>query len=68
MCRAAELASEGRLPGDHAAVEAALVPFLAELRHRRVRVFGDALDMFLADTTTTHVRPGRLLPVEGGIS
>ena len=44
----------------------ALLPFHAELRRRRVRVFGDALDMFLADTTDTHARPGRLLPVEGG--
>jgi len=66
MCRAADLAIEGRLPGDHDAVIAELLPYLAELRRRRVRVFGDALDMFLADTTVTHVRPGRLLPVEGG--
>ena len=66
MCRAADLATEGRLPGDHDTVTAELLPYLAELRRRRVRVFGDALDMFLADTTVTHVRPGRLLPVEGG--
>jgi hyaluronoglucosaminidase len=66
MCRAADLAAEGTLPGDRAAVTRALLPHYAELRHRRVRVFGDALDMFLADTTHTHVRPGRLLPVEGG--
>jgi hyaluronoglucosaminidase len=66
MCRTADLAAEGRLPGDHATVTAELLPYLAELRRRRVRVFGDALDMFLADTTVTHVRPGRLLPVEGG--
>jgi len=66
MCRAADLAIEGRLPGDHDTVIAELLPYLAELRRRRVRVFGDALDMFLADTTVTHVRPGRLLPVEGG--
>jgi len=66
MCRAAELAADGRLPADEEAVTHALVPFLAELRHRRVRVFGDALDMFLADTTNTHTRPGRLLPVQGG--
>ena len=51
MCRVADLAAEGRLPGDRPAVTAALLPFLAELRRRRVRVFGDALDMFLADTT-----------------
>jgi hyaluronoglucosaminidase len=66
MCRAAELAADGRLPADAEAVAVALVPYLAELRRRRVRVFGDALDMFLADTTNTHVRPGRLLPVQGG--
>jgi hyaluronoglucosaminidase len=66
MCRAAELAAEGVLPGDLEAVRAALLPSLADLRHRRVRVFGDALDMFLADTTVTHTRPGRLLPTPGG--
>ena len=66
MCRAADLALEDRLPGDLDTVTAELLPYLAELRRRRVRVFGDALDMFLADTTVTHVRPGRLLPVEGG--
>ena len=33
------------------AVTAELLPYLAELRRRRVRVFGDALDMILADTT-----------------
>ena len=66
MCRAADLALEGSLPRDLATVTSALLPFHAELRRRRVRVFGDALDMFLADTTDTHTRPGRLLPVEGG--
>ena len=66
MCRAAELAADGVLPHDRPAVTAALLPSLAELRHRRVRVFGDALDMFLADTTHTHTRPGRLLPTHGG--
>jgi hyaluronoglucosaminidase len=63
---AADLALKGRSPADRDAVSAALVPFLAELRQRRVRVFGDALDMFLADLTSTHTRPGRLLPIEGG--
>jgi hyaluronoglucosaminidase len=66
MCRAAELAMDGVLPHDRPGVAEALVPFLAELRRRRVRIFGDALDMFLADTTTTHTRPGRLLPTHGG--
>ncbi|MFL5771439.1 MAG: protein O-GlcNAcase [Chloroflexota bacterium] len=69
MRRAAGLATDGRLPFDDAAVCGELVPFLVELRRRRVRVFGDALLMFLADTTNTHIRPGRLLPVEeGGLS
>jgi hyaluronoglucosaminidase len=66
MRRTADLAVEGRLPADLDAVASALVPFLAELRRRRVRVFGDALDMFLSDITHTHARPGKLLPVEGG--
>jgi hyaluronoglucosaminidase len=66
MCRAAELALDGRLPGDLQSVTAALLPYLAEIRRRRVRIFGDALDMFLSDTTDTHIVPGTLLPVEGG--
>jgi hyaluronoglucosaminidase len=67
MCRAAELATEGRLPFDPPAVTSALLPYLAELRHRRVRVFGDALDMFLAESTSTYTRPGtRLAAEEGG--
>jgi hyaluronoglucosaminidase len=66
MCRAADLAAEGRLPGDRREVASALVPYLGELRHRRVRVFGDALDMFLADITSTYTRPGRLLASQGG--
>jgi hyaluronoglucosaminidase len=66
MCRAAELALEGHLPADRDRVTTALVPFLADLRRRRVRVYGDALDMFLADMTETHTRPGRLLPIDGG--
>jgi hypothetical protein len=43
-----------------------LLPYLARLRQARVRVFGDALDMFLSDLTDTHVRPGRMLALEGG--
>ncbi len=66
MCRAAELAIDGRLPGDQQAITATLVPYLAELRDRRVRVFGDALDMFLADVTSTYTRPGRRLANQGG--
>jgi len=70
MRHAAQLARDGSLPRDNAAVCGALVPFLVEVRRRRVRVFGDALHMFLEDTTNTHIRPGRLLPVEegGGLS
>jgi hypothetical protein len=66
MACAADLAADGRLPGDLPAVREALLPFLAELRRRRVRVFGDALDLFLADTTHTHTTPGRGLPAHGG--
>ena len=58
IARTAELAAAGRLE-DQATTE--LRPFLARLRQARVRVFGDALDMFLSDLTVTHVRPGRQL-------
>jgi hyaluronoglucosaminidase len=64
MARVADLAADGRLERD---ARSELLPWLARLRARRVRVLGDALDMFLADTTVTYTRPGRLLPVEGGI-
>ena len=63
MARTAELAARGRLEAE-ATTE--LVPFLARLRHARVRVFGDALDMFLSDLSVTHVRPGRQLALQGG--
>jgi hyaluronoglucosaminidase len=66
MSCAADLATEGRLPTDRDAVASTLVPYLADLRRRRVRVFGDALDMFLADITSTYTRPGRLLASDGG--
>ena len=66
MCRTADLVAERHLPGDPGEVASSLVPFLAELRHRRVRVFGDALDMFLADITSTYTRPGRLLTSQRG--
>jgi hyaluronoglucosaminidase len=59
----AVLAAEGRLEKD----AAELRPYLVRLRHARVRVFGDALDMTLADLTNTHVRPGELtLDAPGG--
>jgi hyaluronoglucosaminidase len=63
LSKVAELASAGCLP-DEAAAQ--LLPYLARLRQVRVRVFGDALDMFLSDLTVTHVRPGRMLAIEGG--
>jgi hyaluronoglucosaminidase len=66
MGRAAALAAEGLLPTDEAAVRRELLPFLAEIRRRRVRVYGDALDMFLSDITNTHIRPGTEVPVEQG--
>jgi hyaluronoglucosaminidase len=59
----AELAADGRLETDGAAE---LLPYLARLRAARVRVFGDALDMTLADLTGAHVRPGRQLTIRGG--
>jgi hyaluronoglucosaminidase len=63
ISRTAELAAAGRLREE---ATMALRPFLAELRERRVRVFGDALDMFLSDLSVTHVRPGRHLARQGG--
>ncbi len=63
MARTAELAAAGRLDAE-ATTE--LRPFLARLRQARVRVFGDALDMFLSDQSVTHVRPGRQLALQGG--
>lgn len=68
MTAAAEVAS---LAADPEALEraarAVLLPHLAELRRRRVRIFGDALEMTLADLANTHVRPGELtLATEGG--
>jgi len=61
--RIAVLAAEDRLDVD---VRTELIPYLARLRRARVRVFGDALDMALADLTGTHVRPGRMLELEQG--
>jgi hyaluronoglucosaminidase len=59
----AELAADDRLETDG---PAELLPYLARLRGARVRVFGDAVDMALADLTRTMVRPGRQLTVRGG--
>jgi hyaluronoglucosaminidase len=53
----ARLGAAGRLGSDG---PAELRPWLVALRQARVRVFGDALDMILADLTDSHVRPGRL--------
>lgn len=61
MAAMARLAREDRLERD---ARAALRPYLVELRRRRVRVFGDALDMALSDLTDTHVRPGELTLAE----
>ena len=36
------------------------------LRRARVRVFGDALEMTLADLTGTMFRPGEVPEIEGG--
>jgi hyaluronoglucosaminidase len=63
LARVAELAAVGCLEPE---ARTELLPYLARLRQARVRVFGDALDMFLSDLTVTHVRPGRMLTVEGG--
>ena len=63
IARTADLAAAGRLE-EEATTE--LRPYLARLRHARVRVFGDALDMFLSDLSVTHVRPGRQLALQGG--
>jgi hyaluronoglucosaminidase len=60
----AELAAAGRLAPDDA--RPVLLPHLAALRDARVRVFGDALDMTLADLTDTHTRPGRRLELPPG--
>ena len=56
--RIADLAAADRLADD---ARAELIPFLVRLRRARVRVFGDVLDMTLADLTGIHVRPGRML-------
>ena len=53
--RIADLAADGRLdldgPGE-------LLPYLRRLHRARVRVFGDAVTMALAELTGTHPRPG----------
>jgi hyaluronoglucosaminidase len=61
--RIADLCLAGRIERD---ARSELLPFLARLRDARVRVFGDALDMALADLTDVHLSPGRKLVVEGG--
>ncbi len=62
LAHIARLAADGRLESD--AQE--LLPYLAEIRAARVRIFGDAIDMTLADLTGTQTRPGRSLIVEAG--
>jgi len=61
--RIADLGLAGRIERD---ARRELLPFLAKLRDARVRVFGDALDMALADLTDVHLAPGRKLVIEGG--
>ena len=56
--RVADLAAEGRLDADG---RAELLPYLHALRRARVRVFGDAVDMALAELTGIHAPPGRFL-------
>ncbi|MEA2576834.1 MAG: hyaluronoglucosaminidase [Chloroflexota bacterium] len=63
LARVADLAAAGCLERD---ARAEVMPYLARLRQARVRVFGDALDMFLSDLTDTHVRPGRMIALGGG--
>ena len=54
--RIAELAAEGRLESDG---PTQLLPLLQRLRGARVRVFGDTVDMALAELTGAQVTPGR---------
>jgi len=61
--RMADLAAEGRLDTDG---PSELLPYLRRLRRARVRVFGDAVDMMLADVTGTHPRPGDFTWIEEG--
>ena len=56
--RVADLAAEGQLEADG---PAELLPYLQALRRARVRVFGDAVDMGLAELTGIQAPPGRLL-------
>jgi hyaluronoglucosaminidase len=63
MRRMADLGLAGHLEDD---ARRELLPFLVRLRDARVRVFGDALDMALADLTDIHLAPGRRLVIEGG--
>ena len=59
----ADLAARDRLRSDAATV---LRPYLVRLRRARVRVFGDALEMTLADLSGTMFRPGEVPELEGG--
>ena len=59
----ADLARDGRLGSDG---PGELLPYLRRLRRARVRVFGDTVDMALADLTGTLTRPGDFTALEGG--
>ena len=61
--RMAELEASGRLASDG---PMELLPYLTALRRARVRVFGDALEMALADLTGAAIRPGRWAAVDAG--
>ena len=62
-----EVGGAGPAPGRDARAERRLErdgpgelrPYLVRLREARVRVFGDVLDMALAELTGTNVRPDR---------
>lgn len=61
--RIADLAGDDRLDSEG---PSELLPYLQRLRRARVRVFGDAVDMALADLTGTHPRPGDFTAIEVG--
>jgi hyaluronoglucosaminidase len=63
MRRMADLAGDGRLDSDG---PSELLPYLQRLGRARVRVFGDAVVMALADITGSHPRPGDFTWTEEG--
>ena len=63
MRQMATLAGDGRLDSDG---PSELLPYLQRLGRARVRVFGDAVVMALADITGSHPRPGDFTWTEEG--